>query len=257
MLLRVQSLPDDVLDRYDTSSLTALSAGAAAVPQSLKEWIVGRFGVGILWEAYGASEAGMISYSSPEYQLTKPGTSGIPYDGVEIAIVDEDWNRLPAGQTGEIAVNTPMVIDRYLGRDELGEDTVKDGFYRTGDVGHLDQDGFLFITDRIKDMIVAGGTNIYPAEIEKVLVQHPDIVDAAVIGIPQEDFGEQPMAFVVAKPAAELTEDDVLEFLAGRLASYKKPRRFAFVDELPLSPMGKVLKQVLRAPHWEGRERHV
>jgi long-chain acyl-CoA synthetase len=257
MLLRVKGLPDHVLDRYDLSSLTALSAGAAPVPQSLKEWIVDRLGEGILWEAYGASEAGMISYAPPEYQLARRGSSGIPYDGVEIAIVDENWNRLPPGQTGEIAVNTPMVIDRYLGRDELGEDTVKDGFYRTGDVGHLDEDGFLFITDRIKDMIVAGGVNIYPAEIEKVLVQHPAILDAAVIGVPHDDFGEQPMAFIVAAPAAALTEDGVLAFLAGRLASYKKPRRFTFVDELPVSPMGKVLKQVLRAPYWKDRERHV
>jgi long-chain acyl-CoA synthetase len=150
-----------------------------------------------------------------------------------------------------------MVIHSYLGRDELGEDAVKDGFYRTGDVGHLDQDGFLFITDRIKDMIVAGGVNIYPAEIEKVLVQHPAVIDAAVIGIPQDDFGEQPMAFIVAEPAADLTEQAVLEFLQERLASYKRPRRFAFVDELPVSPMGKVLKQELRAPYWEGRERRV
>jgi long-chain acyl-CoA synthetase len=257
MQLRIQSLPEHVLDRYDLSSLTALSTGAAPVPQSLKEWIVDRLGEGVLWEAYGASEAGMISYAPPEYQLTKPGTSGIPYDGVDIAIVDESWNRLPAGESGEIAVNTPVVIDHYLGRDKLGEDAVKDGFYRTGDVGHLDEDGFLFITDRIKDMIVAGGVNIYPAEIEKVLVQHPAIVDAAVIGIPQNDFGEQPMAFIVAAPSAAVTEDDVLTFLQDRLASYKKPRRFAFVDELPVSPMGKVLKHVLRAPYWEGRARHV
>jgi long-chain acyl-CoA synthetase len=227
------------------------------VPQSLKKWIIARLGEGILWEAYGASEAGMISYTPPKYQLAKSGTSGIPYDGVEIAIVDESWNRLAAGQTGEIAANTPVVIDRYLGRDELGEDAIRDGFYRTGDVGHLDQDGFLFITDRIKDMIVAGGVNIYPAEIEKVLVQHPAVVDAAVIGIPQDDFGEQPMAFIVAAPAAELTEEGVLEFLRGRLASYKKPRRFAFVDQVLVNPMGKVLKNVLRAPYWEGRDRHV
>ena len=257
MLLRIQSLPDHVLDRYDLSSLTALITGAAPVPQSLKEWIVDRLGNGILWEAYGASEAGMISYSPPEYQLTKPGTSGIPYDGVDIAIVDEAWNRLPVGQTGEIAVNTPRVLGHYLGRDKLGEDAIKDGFYRTGDVGHLDEDGFLFITDRIKDMIIAGGVNIYPAEIEKVLVEHPAVVDAAVIGIPQDDFGEQPMAFVVAEPAAALSEKDLLEFLEGRLASYKRPRRLAFVDELPLSPAGKVLKNVLRAPYWTGRERHV
>ncbi|MEU9210989.1 AMP-binding protein [Streptomyces sp. NPDC048415] len=257
MLLRIQNLPGHVLDRYDLSSLTALSTGAAAVPQSLKEWLVDRLGEGVLWEAYGASEAGMISYARPEYQLTKPGTSGIPYEGVDIAIVDEHWNRLPPGEAGEIAVNTPVVISSYLGRDKLDEDAVKDGFYRTGDIGHLDEDGFLFITDRIKDMIVAGGVNIYPAEIEKILVQHPAVLDAAVIGIPQDDFGEQPMAFVVADPAAEPSEKDLLAFLDGRLASYKRPRRFAFVEELPVSPMGKVQKHVLRAPYWKGRERRV
>jgi long-chain acyl-CoA synthetase len=257
MLLRIQALADVVVDRYDLSSITALSTGAAPVPQSLKEWIVDRLGGGVLWEAYGASEAGMISYAAPEHQLTRPGTSGIPYDGVEIAIVDDDWNRLPNGVTGEIAVNTPTVLTGYLGREPLGENTVKDGFYRTGDVGHLDADGFLFITDRIKDMIVAGGVNIYPAEIEKALVEHPHVIDAAVIGIPEPDFGEQPLAFIVGDPGVELTADDLLSFLDGRLASFKNPRRFEFVGELPLSPMGKVVKTELRAPYWEGRDRRV
>jgi long-chain acyl-CoA synthetase len=257
MLLRIQALPDGVLDRYDLSSITTLGTGAAPVPQSLKEWIVDRLGDGVLWEAYGASEAGMISYTAPEHQLTRPGTSGVPYDGVEIAIVDEDWNRLPAGATGEIAVNTPVVLSRYLGHEPLGEDTVKDGFYRTGDVGHLDPDGFLFITDRVKDMIVAGGVNIYPAEIEKAIVEHPRVIDVAVIGIPEPDFGEQALAFVVCDPGAELAADELLSFLDGRLASFKRPRQFAFVDELPLNPMGKVLKTELRAPYWEGRDRRV
>jgi long-chain acyl-CoA synthetase len=199
----------------------------------------------------------MISYASPEHQLTKPGTSGRPYDEVQIAIVDENWNRLSTGQIGEIAVNTPVVIRNYLGRDELDQDAIRDGFYRTGDVGKLDDDGFLFITDRIKDMIVAGGVNIYPAEIEKALVAHPQVIDAAVIGIPQDDFGEQPMAFIVPHPNSVPTEEDLLAFLDGRLAAYKKPRRFEFVDDLPLSPMGKVLKTMLREPFWQGRERHV
>jgi long-chain acyl-CoA synthetase len=257
MLLRIQKLPEEVLDRYDLSSLTALNTGAAAVPHSLKEWIIARLGDGILWEGYGASEAGMISYTRPEHHLAKPGTSGIAHQEVEIAIVDDDWNRLAPDETGEIAVNTPMVLRHYLGGEPLGEDTVKDGFYRTGDVGHLDEEGFLFITDRIKDMIVAGGVNIYPAEIEKALVQHPDIVDAAVIGIPEPDFGEQALAFIVTDPGAELSDDDILSFLDGRLASYKKPRKFVYLDELPMTTMGKVLKTELREPYWAGSDRRV
>ncbi|GGN20141.1 class I adenylate-forming enzyme family protein [Streptomyces fuscichromogenes] len=257
MLLRIKSLPEEVLDRYDLSSLTALTTGAAPVPHSLKEWIIGRLGDDLLWEQYGASEVGMISFTPPEYQLTKPGTSGLPYEGVEIAIVDEDWNRLPAGETGEIAISSPVVIDHYLGDDVLEEHVLKDGFFRTGDVGHLDGDGFLYVTDRIKDMIVAGGVNIYPAEIEKVLLQHPAVADIAVIGVPQDDFGEQPMAYIVTKPSAKVTEEELVEFLGTRLASYKRPRKFAFIDELPVSPMGKILKRELRAPHWKGRARNV
>ena len=257
MLLRVRALPRSVRDRYDLSSLQAISTGAAPVPQSLKEWLVEQCGANLLWEVYGASEAGMISFAAPEYQLSKPGTSGLPYDGVEIAIVDDQWNLLPPGQTGEIAVNTPMVIDHYLGQGSLGADTVKDGFYRTGDIGHRDADGFLFITDRIKDMIVAGGVNIYPAEVEKALVAHPAIADAAVIGIPHPDFGEQPLAFVMTAADSLVTDEELLAFLDGRLASYKKPRKFVYVDELPLNGAGKVLKSTLRQPYWEGRQRHV
>ena len=161
------------------------------------------------------------------------------------------------GGLGEIAVNTPVVLRNYLGGGPLGHDVIKDGFYRTGDVGYLDEDGFLFITDRIKDMIVAGGVNIYPAEIEKALVAHPQVIDAAVIGIPDDDFGEKPLAFIISDPNSSPTEDDLLRIVGERLANYKKPREFVFVDEFPRNPMGKVLKQQLREPYWQGRHRRV
>jgi len=257
MLMRVRALPAETVHQYDLSSLVALTTGAAPVPQSVKEWVVERLGDQVLWETYGCSEAGMITFISPPDQLRKPGSSGVAYDGVEIAIVDDEWNRLPTGTTGEIAVNTPMVLRGYLGAAPLGEDVIKDGFYRTGDVGHLDDDGYLFITDRAKDMIVAGGVNIYPAEIEAVILQHPDIQHCAVIGVPHDDLGEQPAAFIVAAPGRSMTADDVLHFLDGRLATFKKPRLIEFVDELPISPMGKVLKNELRKPYWEGRDRRV
>lgn len=257
MLLRIQKLPDHVLGRYDLASLTTLSTGAAPVPQSLKEWIVERLGEHLLWEAYGASEVGMISYAAPEHQLSRPGTSGKPYDGVELAIVDASWNRLGPNQVGEIAVNTPIVLRNYLGADPLSEDIIKDGFYRTGDVGYLDADGYLFITDRIKDMIVAGGTNIYPAEIEKALASHENVVEAAVIGVPDNDFGEKPLAFVIPAAGHRLDESDLLDHLADKIAAYKKPRQFVFVNELPRNPMGKVLKNELREPYWEGCARRV
>lgn len=257
MLHRVRALGHDVLRRYDLSSLLSLSTGAAPVPHALKEWIVGYFGPEVLWEQYGITEAGMITYLAPQDHVHKLGSSGRPYDGVEIAILDVDGNRLPTGATGEIAVNTPTILSGYLGHEQLGEDVVKDGFYRTGDVGHLDEDGYLFITDRSKDMIVAGGVNIYPAEIEKEVVAHPDVEDCAVIGIPHEDFGEQVLAFVVRRSGTDVKTGELREFLEGRLAAYKMPRRVEFVDELPVSAAGKVLKTELRAPYWQGRERNV
>jgi long-chain acyl-CoA synthetase len=256
MLLRVQALSSEIFESYDISSITALSIGAAVVPFTLKTWIIEKFGP-VLYEAYGCSEAGMISFITPEDQLKKPGSSGKAYDEVQIDIVDEIWNRVAIGETGEIAVNTPMVLKNYLGREALGEDTVKDGFYRTGDVGHLDEDGYLFITDRIKDMIVAGGVNIYPAEIEKAILEHPAVIDCAVIGIPHDEFGEQPLAFIVSQAGATLNEGNLAEFLKSRLASFKLPRQIEFINDLPVSPMGKVLKQELRAPYWKGRERNV
>ena len=254
MLLRVQKLPEDVLSRYDISSLKAVGVGAATVPHSLKEWIIEHLGDDVLWEAYGISEAGMVTFASPADQLNKPGTSGRPFEGVEIEIVDQDWNRLPAGEEGEIAVSTPVLLRNYLGGDALGEDVISDGFYRSGDVGYIDSDGYLFITDRIKDMIIAGGVNIYPAEIEKVIVTHPDVIDAAVIGVPDEDFGEKVLAFIVPKPGKKPTEEEFAEFFEGRLAKYKSPREIVFLDELPVNPTGKVLKVELRQPYWQGRQ---
>jgi long-chain acyl-CoA synthetase len=257
MLLRIKSLDPDVLASYDVSSITTLTCGAAPVPQSLKEWVIGHFG-NVLWEGYGATEVGMLTFMRPEDQLTKPGSSGRPFDNVEIRIVSDDWSELDVGETGEIAVRTPMVIGRYLGREPLGPDTLsEEGFFRTGDVGRVDGDGYLFITDRKKDMIVAGGVNIYPAEIEAVLIEHPDVIDAAVIGIPHDDFGEQPLAFVELRDGASVTPPEIVAFTESKLAAYKRPRRVEFVDALPRNPTGKVLKTELRAPYWEGRERKV
>jgi long-chain acyl-CoA synthetase len=257
MLLRIRALPAAEVASYDLSSLQSLTTGAAAVPSSLKRWVIDTLGPDVLWETYGCSEAGMISYLPPGEQAQRPASSGRPHDGVEIAIVDDDWNRLPTGETGEIAVSTPVLMGAYLGAEPLGEDTLKDGFYRTGDVGYLDDEGYVFITDRVKDMIVAGGVNVYPAEIEAVIVEHDDVEDCAVIGIPHDDFGEQPIAFVVPRSGHEVDHAELESFLDGRLAPFKRPRRVEVVGALPTSATGKVLKGELREPYWEGRERRV
>ncbi len=155
-------------------------------------------------------------------------------------------------------MKTPVVIGRYLNAAPLGADTLDaNGFFRTGDMGHVDEDGYLFITDRAKDMIISGGVNIYPAEIEAALLKHPAVQDAAVIGIPDDEFGEQVKAFVELKPGLAATADDLLAHCKQELASYKRPKSVDIVAELPRNTMGKLLKKDLRAPYWKDRERKV
>jgi len=257
MYKRLAALPPEVAARYDVSSVRVLGVGAAPVPYALKEWIIGHFGE-VLGEGYGTTETGMISHLDAEMQTAKPGSSGLPYRHVTISIRGGDGTELPAGQEGEIWVRTPAVIGGYLNARPLDADTLDaDGFFRTGDVGKVDEDGYLFITDRAKDMIVSGGVNIYPAEIEAAIIRHPAVQDVAVIGVPDEEFGEQVKAFCELKPGRAADAAEILAHCAGALASYKRPKSIEIVAELPRNTMGKLLKRELRDPYWKGRERNV
>ena len=252
MLLRVRALPEAVRSRHDLSSLRTLYMGAAAVPQGLKEWIAAELGPDVLWEQYGSSETSAITRMDPSNQLSRPGSSGRAFPGVAIRILDEHGIECAPGTAGEIAVRTPTLIARYITGGNLPESVLSaDGFFRTGDVGYLDEDGYLYITDRLKDMIISGGVNLYPAEIEAALVEHPDIVDAAVIGRPHPDLGEQPVAFLEMRDQSmTVPPDDLREFLAPRLARFKHPRGTVTVAALPRNPAGKVLKNDLRERPW-------
>jgi long-chain acyl-CoA synthetase len=257
MYKRIAGLPPAALARYDVSSVRWLSVGAAPVPYSLKEWILGYFGE-VLSEGYGATEVGMMTALSPDMQRRKPGSSGLPHRHVHFSIRGGDGRELAAGEEGEIWVKTPVVIRQYLNAAPLGPDTLDaEGYFRTGDIGRLDEEGYLFITDRAKDMIVSGGVNIYPAEIEAALITHPAVQDAAVIGIPNDEFGEEVMAFCELKSGRAARPDEILAHCAGALASYKRPRTVEIVAELPRNTMGKLLKRELRDPYWKGRERNV
>ena len=258
MYKRLAALPRDLLESYDVSSIRALSVGAAPVPYQLKRWIIDYFGDGVLGEGYGATEVGMISFLPPDMQDKKPGSSGRPHKHVHISIRDTQGNELPRSQAGEIWIRTPATIRSYLNGKPLSPDTLDaDGYFRVGDVGMLDDDGYLFITDRAKDMIIAGGVNIYPAEIEAAILKHPDVQDVAVIGIPDEEFGEQIKAFCELKPGHQTDEGSILDFCREHLASYKRPKTLSIVEELPRNTMGKLLKRDLREPYWKGRERNV
>ncbi|TSH99289.1 long-chain fatty acid--CoA ligase [Verticiella sediminum] len=257
MYKRIAALPAEVLGRYDVSSLRSLGIGAAPVPMPLKQWIIRHFGP-ILAEGYGSTETGMITALAPDMQLVKAGSSGLPHPHVHVEIRDGDGAALPTGEMGEIWARTPVVIRQYLNRPPLGPDVLDErGYFRTGDMGRLDEDGYLYITDRAKDMIISGGVNIYPAEIESVLLTHPAVQDAAVIGVPDAEFGESVKAFCEIKPGHTASVAELLAHCATDLASYKRPRALDIVEELPRNAMGKLLKRELRQPYWQTQERNV
>jgi long-chain acyl-CoA synthetase len=217
------------------------------------------------WQAYGLTETtGAIVNLPPEdhdpqgpnrHRLRSCGVAG---PGVEMRIVDVGTGEdMPTGEVGEIWVRTRQVMKGYWNLPEATADAMVDGWFRTGDAGYVDEDGYLYIHDRVKDMIVSGGENVYPAEVENVLMEHPAIADVAVIGVPSDKWGETPKAMVVTAPGAEVTEQEIIDFARERLAKYKCPTSVDFVDVLPRNPSGKILKKDLRAPFWEGRERMV
>ncbi len=166
--------------------------------------------------------------------------------GTEIRVVDEQGNPLPPGEIGEIVARGPQLMKGYWKRDDATAKTIVDGWLHTGDAGRMDEEGYVYIQDRVKDMIISGGENIYPAELENILMGHPQIQDAAVIGVADEKWGEVPFAVLVSGGAAELTPDELVAFCRGKLAGYKIPRQLAYVEALPRNPTGKILKKDLR-----------
>lgn len=258
MLSRLSALPKETLEKYDVSSIRLLSSGAAPFPVTLKKWLIDYFGDDCLYESYGSSENGLVTLMTPDQFSKKLESSGKPYKHVYISVRDEEGNELPPGETGELWIKTPLTIEQYLNRGELDSDTLdEEGYFRVGDVGYLDEDGYLYITDRKKDMIISGGVNIYPAEIEAVIRKHPAVLDVAVIGIPHDDFGEQVMAICEKRENSELNKEELLQFCEKELASYKRPRVIEIVHELPRNAMGKVLKNKLREPYWEERGKRI
>ena len=199
-----------------------------------------------MYEGYGLTEAAPTVAVERRSMPRKIGSTGVPIPGVEVKIFDHEDNELPAGEQGEIVVRGPNVMLGYYKRPAETAETLRGGWLHTGDAGYLDQDGYLFITDRIKDMIIKGGYNIYPSEIEGCLEQHPAVGEVAVIGIPDEKYGQEIMAFVVKIPGLELSEDTVIEFVKAMMTPYKAPLLIKFVDNLPKSLVGKVLKRELR-----------
>ena len=237
------ALPEDV--QPDTSSLRFVVCGAAPVSKELLTRSHERYGFEMV-EGYGLTEGTCASACNPVDGVRKLGTVGPALPGQEIRVVGPDGRSLPPGEAGEVLISGPTVMRGYLNKPEASAETVVDGWLHTGDVGVLDEDGYLSIVDRVKDMVIRGGENIYPKEIEAVLALQPGVLEAAVVGRPDELYGEVPVAHVVVYPDSELTEEDLLEHCRCHLTRVKVPERIHVVDALPKNPVGKIDKPTLR-----------
>ncbi len=256
------AVPDVAKREY--RDLETIVYGASAISEAVLRQAIDVFKCGFL-QGYGMTETtAAATYLMPkDHERALAGQSdlllsaGRPLLGTEIRIVDDHDEPVPVGSLGEVCIRGPQVMRGYWNRPDASEEALRGGWMHTGDAGRLDDAGFLYIQDRVKDMIVSGAENVYPREIEEVLFAHDAVADAAVIGIPDEKWGEAVLAFIVKSAGADASADDLLEYCRSRLAGYKQPRQLEFVDELPRNASGKVLKKDLREPYWKGHERRV
>jgi long-chain acyl-CoA synthetase len=237
----------DDRDQYDTSSLRVAVVGGQAMPVEVMEKFEEAFGIKVL-EGYGLSETCAVgTFNYPDAR--KPGSIGKPVEGIEVKIVDDDRNEVEQGEIGEIAIKGANVMKEYWNKPEETAEELRDGWFHTGDMGHIDEGGFVYIDDRKKDMIIRGGENVYPREIEEVLYRHDAVAEVAVIGVEHERLGEEVAAAVVLKEKDSASEDDLREFALEHLAKYKVPTKIWFLDdELPKGPTGKILKREIKPP---------
>ena len=242
-------LPD--ADPAKTATLKVCASGGAALPVEILRNFESRFGCMIL-EGYGLSETSPIaSFNHPDKER-KPGSIGTPIEGVEMRLIDDEWNTVRDGEIGEIAIRGHNVMKGYWNKPEATAEAIRDGWFRTGDMARVDSDGYYFIVDRKKDLIIRGGYNVYPREIEEVLHEHPAVAEVAVIGIPHPDLGEEVGAAVALKPGASATPDELRSWARDRVAGYKYPRHVWLVDALPKGPTGKILRREVTPPEETG-----
>ncbi|RIK98141.1 MAG: hypothetical protein DCC71_21170 [Proteobacteria bacterium] len=253
----VCQLPDAVKARYDRSSMRRMIANAAPWSFALKERYLANFPEDSLFEVYGSTELGVDTILRPEDQRRKPGSCGRAAPGVEVALFDENGGRIEQPHVpGELYVRSKSAFHTYHKAQDKYESGKRGEWHTVGDVAYFDEEGFFYICDRKNDMIISGGMNVYPAEIESALDRHPDVLDVAVIGIPSDEWGEAVHAIAVRRDES-LGEAALIEWAREHLAGYKLPRSVSWVDEIPRNASGKILKKVLREPFWAGRERRV
>src|SRR5215217_4819515 len=237
----------DSKDDHDTSCLRVCISGGSAMPVEVLKGFEKEFDCKVL-EGYGLSETSPVaSFNHPDRER-KPGSIGTPIEGVEMKVVDEDGNEVDQGEVGEIVIKGHNVMKGYWNREDATKEAIKDGWFHSGDMAKVDEDGYFQIVDRKKEMIIRGGYNVYPREIEEVIYEHPAVQTCAVIGIPDDKMGEEVGAAVVLKQGEDLSEDELRDYVKNEVANYKYPRKIWFVDELPMGPTGKILKREIEVP---------
>ncbi len=257
MFVRLLALPEEVREHYDVSSLRWVVHAAAPCPADVKRAMIEWMGP-IVAEYYGGTETGPVTYCTSEEWLTHPGSVGHALPGAVVKVFGKDGEELPPGQSGEVYMWHSAWPDfTYEGDEEKRRSVERDGLVSCGDIGYLDEDGYLYLNDRASDMVISGGVNIYPAEIEACLLSMPGVRDCAVFGVPDDEFGEAVAAHVELDEGHELSQDEVRDYVREHLASYKTPRVVEFSDSLPREDSGKIFKRRLREPYWEGRERAI
>ena len=244
MIKRILTLDDEIKSRYDLSSLRIVMASGSAMSTEMRKAAMELFG-DVLYDLYGSTEVGWVAIARPEDMIDHPGTVGKPVPGIQIAIYNQDGDRLDAGEVGEIYIKSDVMFEGYTSGDSK---EVRDGYMTIGDLGYVDDEGFLFIEGRADDMVVVGGENIYPVEIEEALDNLDGVDDVAVMGVPDDEYGEVLGAFVVGN----VTVEQVQKHCKDQLASYKVPKRVEILDELPRTSTGKVLKRELIEQAEEG-----
>ncbi len=257
MYVRLLRLPAEVRSRYDLSSLSFVASTGSPCAPEVKKAMIDWLGP-VIFEAYASSETGYITVMPPHEAARKTGSAGKAVGSAAIRILDDAGRALPTGEIGTIYVHQPAYSDfTYHGNDAARRAIERDGLISVGDMGYLDDEGFLFVCDRASDMVISGGVNIYPAEIEHVLITMPGVADCAVVGIPDDEYGESLAAQVVAETGATLDADTIRLALGERIAGYKVPRRIDIVTALPRDDNGKVVKRKIRDAYWSGRSRKI
>jgi acyl-CoA synthetase (AMP-forming)/AMP-acid ligase II len=256
VLLFLSQLPD--IEQADFSHLRRILYGASPITPELLTRCIELFGCEFT-QVYGLTETtgAISSLRFEDHSGDRLLSCGRPNLGVDLRVVDAEGNDLPPGEVGELLIRAPQVMRGYHNREADTQAVIQDGWFHSGDAAALDAEGYIYIRDRIKDMIVTGGENVYPIEVESVIAEHPAVADVAVIGVPDHRWGETVKAVVVLRPGASATQDEVIEFCRPRLAGFKLPTSVEFVDSIPRNPTGKILKRELREQYWQGQARRV